>query len=121
MAAKTTRSSRPLAVGFNGHAQACKCPECQREHAKRGPYSLGFNGHAKRCDCEACATARAEAYLANMHAQVKRYGGRKVIDVNPDKTVFVRAHFRTQRNHMASLPNTKARVQLALRMITEGK
>lgn len=72
------------------------------------PYSVGFNGHAYCCDCLPCARMRAKRVTD--YTQVPFLGG----DVTPEKTVFVRAHFRRGKNHLSRFPNTHRLVKAAL-------
>ncbi len=75
---------------------------------KAKPYSVGFMGHAKVCDCEDCAVHRAGESLRMW----KEYGAKAEID--PEKTVFVRAFWRKQAGHLRTKPNTLKALRMQL-------
>ncbi len=95
------------------HAASCACINCSKRRAleekkiskrlvakETRPWASGFNGHAKSCECLPCTKQRVEA-----HRQYVKSCMSKTLDM-PDasKTVFVRPHWRRQKNHLKDFP-----------------
>jgi hypothetical protein len=75
-----------------------------------GAYSLGYNGHAKSCDCRTCGAYRQAAFAKQLKsiAQVARAAPDAVkLPTTVDQTVFVRAHYKRQPNHLRKYPQTR--------------
>lgn len=74
----------------------------EEEISKTKPWALGFNGHARICDCVPCTGMRVAAFK-------KYYSESTKPPLMPDKerTVFVRAHWRKQPNHLTRFPRFK--------------
>ena len=66
---------------------------------KKKPRLLGYFGHAARCSCTDCSKQRA----VELRDEWRAYGS--YAEVDPKKTVFVRAYFRAQKNHLVKRPN----------------
>lgn len=70
----------------------------------------------KGCDCAPCGQRRARG----LREQWLEYGGAALPD--PEKTVFIRAYFRKQKNHMRKQPHTLEMVTRILRqMVREAR
>lgn len=66
------------------------------------PFALGLNGHARACDCRSCVSDRLKMYK-------KWFKTASMVPEMPDatKTVFVRPHWRKQKNHLKRMPKFK--------------
>lgn len=77
------------------------------------PYGLGHHGHANICDCDMCARARVKFAMRQWQDPV-------VPLPDPTRTVYVRAHWRAQPNHLKNYPNTLKQLKRALREARYG-
>ena len=95
-------------LSFNGHAADCRCIACEKSwkkyhkeakeyHSK--PWAVGFDGHARSCDCKTCTPQRMRAFKSYYEAS-----SRPPLMPDQDRTVFVRAHWRKQKNHLNRFP-----------------
>ncbi len=91
---------------FNGHASTCICTRCDK--ARRAsqpsskPWAAGFNGHARSCECSKCIQSRVLAFK-----EYYKQNSKPVLMPDETKTVFVRPHWRRQKNHLKHYPKFK--------------
>jgi len=73
-------------------------------------------GHANKCDCPRCAQNRVNLVID----QWRQYGSVSLPE-DGDQTVFVRAYWRRQINHLTKAPQTKRLLLRALRAIKKSR
>lgn len=58
--------------------------------------------HTKKCECVPCVKRRVADYIERV------YDTSKLVPMEGDQTIAVRAHWRRSGNHLSKMPKTRA-------------